>query len=199
METQTVTLANEQEVEVGQISWAAWKKLKTLLSDFLAGPIIDQLALIFEGPLLREAVSLLRSEEGWSTDKLADLLPGIVEHARDGLPDLSRGFFAMLDDLTPVLVQGCCDLKVSDLAAVDALAIRDAALEVNDFSGLLESEKNLPAVMASLFAPLLNGLNTTETASPGGSDMSTPSPQPTAGVGTTSGTPQPANASGILS
>ncbi len=190
MTAKKIKLSTGQEVTVGQISWTAWKHVKASLSKLLTGPVAGSISELIGGPaqeLLGEV--LADGDRYWTADEWAKILPELSRTLQSSLPTLVQAAFKFLEDLNPDLTVGCVDagdqgdkgIDLDTLSAVDVIAIREAATDVNDFAALLSAEKNLLAVMAGQIQEMI-GSSRTNSVSPGGSDSNTSLPQNTDGA-----------------
>ena len=150
------------EATVGRLTWQAWCRIKTRLAETLGNRLLTTALQQIGETASAEAIVQ------WLTSESFRMIPKLIA-------ELSQA----LDSLTLDLISGCVtDSQSREWSAVDVLALREAALEVNDFEALLRAEKNfIGEVVGTVAGRLANA-----TASLSGSDGSTSSPEATDGL-----------------
>lgn len=76
-------------------------------------------------------------------------------HSESMVPGLISEIMGIIDDLSSDFVEGCAAVPVG-VSALDFIALRDAAFEVTDIKGLIESEKNF---LGEVFRAATNDLS----------------------------------------
>lgn len=134
-ESRKVELSDGTTVEVGPLKWSGYKRLRSVFFKTLQGPvrqIINQLFLILPG-----------STEIKEVAKLATTDPRVAELVSVGLDAIND----CLTEIEPALIASCsvgafADGFFDSLPAADFLKLRKAAIDLSNFSELLELEKN---------------------------------------------------------
>lgn len=166
--TKQVKLSNDQTIEVGQINWQGFKRLKALIAKTVSGPMLRETVDVISGPLgsivgdlLKSIASAVKSGDG-STDAQAFLAAELTAKWGDAqtlslvataLGNLKGSIAAILTDLLEtsdeftelLLISTTKDWdfrKLDQLPFEDVVSVRDAALEVNDLGKLFDLEKN---------------------------------------------------------
>jgi hypothetical protein len=114
---------NESVLVVGKLTWGGYVKLKNTIRRALQGPVAEVLrAVVKTGDL--------------STKGLSDVLGNMA----DSVGEIDALVTEAVPELIQATVRDCPDLD--KMAAVDVLRLRDAVLQVNPLSELLDAEKN---------------------------------------------------------
>lgn len=161
------TLSTGETITVGKISWDGWRKVKTRMLEALSaseiGRALSSILNLWAGEKpttdnLDEYPDFTEMDveeiEAWQ-EQHPELVPGL--HGKDltlqemvaksDLVEVGPAALSLLnralDDMTCDLLEDCIEGQQPErLGADDALELRDAVFEVNDFGGLLGKEKN---------------------------------------------------------
>lgn len=148
------TLADESQVTVQRITWEGWRTVKDRMLKTLSASEVHR-AL---SSLLTMFQTMKGSGRSESDAKVEDLLAqsDLVELAPPALALLNR----TLDDMTADLMEHCIEGPMPErLEAEDVIELRNKIFRVNDFRGLLESEKNSLSALMSDFLGAVNLAN----------------------------------------
>lgn len=180
----SVTLTNGSTVQIGWISWGVWKELKNRIISLISQTLTPEVT----GRIVRQWEVFAAANPGESIFQL--LQPQLLEL----VPGLAATLNAELDELTELIVRNCIIGRFPEeqLRAVDWMNLREAAAEVNDWSGMLDAEKNSVLVAFLGRGTATSAASTSST--PDGGSAGKPSSSPEAGAGETSSAAPPETA-----
>ena len=162
-----ITLSNGTEVEVGQMSWLGFKKLKALIAKTVSGPVLRETVDIVSGPLggivgdlLQSIAAAVKPSDGtdaqaalamqltekWGDAQTMAMVLGGLDQLKTSLANVLGELLETSDEFTELLIAYATnDMAFDDLqdsTISDVMQLREAVLESNDLGSLFEMEKN---------------------------------------------------------
>lgn len=163
-----VQLSSGDTVEVGQLNWSGFKRLKTLIAKTVSGPVLRETVDIVSGPLGGIVSDLLQSisaaiktgdgstdaqaavasqlAEKWGGAQTLSLVMSSLEQLKGSIANILTELLETSDEFSTILIDGSIkDWKtgqIDNLPYPDVMALRDAALLENDLGKLFDLEKN---------------------------------------------------------
>jgi hypothetical protein len=176
--TRQVTLSSGKTVTVGQISWGGWKTLKSALFFALdQGEIKRAVEAIWK---VFQSLPSDKSDEGDESNEgdegTASLETWLTPEVINLLPDFVKTVSVLANEMSEEVVRGCItdvDHDAYTLPAADLMRLRQAALEVNDFSELIALEKNFFPGIAAQIKSVVSGISSVPSHDTGGLESST--------------------------
>lgn len=147
-----VQTKKQGEILIGKVGWKAYRKVrdrfKALLSEHILQVAQDTLSDELVGTLQSKiAASIGKGKNfNWLNEDNVAVIAQLVKVLRDALPRVIRYLLTSFSDgLEEELILGCVGdqvVLIDELEASEVLELLEAVFQVNDFSRLLDTEKN---------------------------------------------------------
>lgn len=169
-QTKQVTLSDGTQVTVSTLTWKGWKSLKALIAKTVSGPVLREAVAVITGPiggivadLLSGITAAIKTGDGaaeaqanlaaslvdkWNATETTALILGGLDQLKLSLANILDELLSTSDEFTEILIACSCGqlsagkLTVGDVTVDDVIALRDAALDINDLGKLFNFEKN---------------------------------------------------------
>lgn len=147
-----VQTKKQGEILIGKVGWKAYRKVrdrfKALLSEHILQVAQDTLSDELVGTLQSKiAASIGKGKNfNWLNEDNVAVIAQLVKVLRDALPRVIRYLLTSFSNgLEEELILGCVGdqvVLIDELEASEVLELLEAVFQVNDFSRLLDTEKN---------------------------------------------------------
>lgn len=183
MESQQRSIPTKQAgtVVVGEIKWTYYGAIRQKFRTLMGEKILPEIQKALQDESVIQTVSHRLNEAGtqgfnWTANDTVSVVTPIARMVAEGLPSVLSYFLnEFVVGLEDHLILGCVqqDLDLRQISGPEGDAILRAVFEVNDFSQLMELEKNLLGEIVPMVAEILgSGSPTPPDKSPGNAGSS---------------------------